>query len=54
MVYLVYFFGYQKHNEQEQIVSTYCPSSPKKKKKENSVGYPWNETLQADEHLLKN
>lgn len=33
MVFLAYFFGYQKHNEQEQIVSTYCPSSQKKKKK---------------------
>lgn len=27
------FFGYQKDNEQEQIVSTYCPSSQKRKKK---------------------
>lgn len=33
------FFGYQKDNEQEQIVSTYCPSSQKrkKKKKENNI-----------------
>lgn len=53
MVFLAYFFGYQKHNEQEQIVSTYCPSSQKRKKKENSAEYPRKETLRADEQLPK-